>query len=586
MPEIVEYQRALANDDSFDPIPLRRELEIELRDAAKQSPSPESLEPFYGRLARLSREEYKSIRLLVKKLFRVKVTDIDAEVNLRKPKVVIEDAIETEGRQIYEIADAAMERLRQQYDPPQLFVRGGEMVEIRMTESYEARIRVVTTDSLHTRIDRSGRFVQNGSHIVSPRREIATSILSSPCETWDIPALAAIAQTPVFRLDGSLLDTAGYDEISKIFYHPHPTLIGMKPIPEDPCSEEVQEAVDLLNSVTEDFPFDNAASRTNFLGLLLSPIVRPAYIGATPMCLIDAPSQGTGKTLLCELFGIIATGENIAMNKLSANTEEQMKTITSLVLEGAPIIYFDNVSITLRSSELAMAITSDKFRARILQQTKTFEAPQRAIWVASGNNIRLGEEMQRRCYQIRLDAKKPDPHVGRTFRHADIKAYVRNHRAEIVRALLIMARAWFAAGRPSCPNLQKLGGFEGWHAMIAGILHHAGVPHFLEGLSEFQKSADDESGAWAIFLETLYPVFKNKSFTLSDVKHWIVCNRDEIEMPERLATSKNLSIDLGYEMRRIRQKRFGEKILFIDQVPGEKGHGNVAKWKIHSGLDE
>jgi len=60
----------------------------------------------------------------------------------------------------------------------------------------------------------------------------------------------------------------------------------------------------LLDELLIDFPFADEASRANALALLLLPYVRPLIVGPTPLHLITAPTQGTGKDLLAQLAPI------------------------------------------------------------------------------------------------------------------------------------------------------------------------------------------------------------------------------------------------------------------------------------------
>jgi hypothetical protein len=63
-----------------------------------------------------------------------------------------------------------------------------------------------------------------------------------------------------------------------------------------------------------------------------------------------------------------------------------------------------------------------------------------------------------------------------------------------VRAVLVLVRAWLAAGRP--PGKRTLGSFESWAAVVGGILEHAEVPGFLHDTEELYESADAEGQEW------------------------------------------------------------------------------------------
>ena len=126
-----------------------------------------------------------------------------------------------------------------------------------------------------------------------------------------------------------------------------------------------------------------------------------ARAGNVPLALIDAPTQGTGKGLLSDLVSIIATGNSAAILTMSDSEEELQKLITALLIEGTSIITIDNIAVRLQSRHLDAMLTSDMWRGRILGVSKTTLVPQRATWIATGNNIKLGGDLARRCYHIR-----------------------------------------------------------------------------------------------------------------------------------------------------------------------------------------
>ena len=80
------------------------------------------------------------------------------------------------------------------------------------------------------------------------------------------------------------------------------------PIPEGPCGEETRACVDILLDVISDFPFADQSSRANALAILFTLLMRPVIKGHIPLAVVDAPMQGTGKTLLVSSLASIAVG--------------------------------------------------------------------------------------------------------------------------------------------------------------------------------------------------------------------------------------------------------------------------------------
>jgi hypothetical protein len=209
----------------------------------------------------------------------------------------------------------------------------------------------------------------------------------------------------------------------------------------NPESSEIHGSLALIEEAIGQFPYDSDASRANALGALLTPILRPAISGPVPLALLDAPQQGTGKSLLASIIALTATGKPTAMMAAPDNDEEWRKRITATLYSGANVITIDNIEGRIASASLANALTAQVWKDRILGRSESIELPQQATWLATGNNIRLGGDMQRRCYWIRLDAHSATPWLGREFKHPDLKQWVLENRGLIIAALLTLGRA-------------------------------------------------------------------------------------------------------------------------------------------------
>ena len=283
----------------------------------------------------------------------------------------------------------------------------------------------------------------------------------------------------------------------------------MAAIPEDPRRDDVLAAVAALDAVLTGFPFSGPADRANFFGLCLTPIVRASISGSTPMGLIDAPMAGTGKSLLADVFSIITTGRAAPMSAFPRDDNELAKVILAHLAAGAAIVCLDNVDGSLTSPVLALALTAQTFSGRKLGVSEILTLPVKITWLATGNNIRPGGDMPRRCYHIRIDAESSRPYVGRQFDIADLRAHVLAHRGELLRALLIMARYWWADGCQERVE-QPLGSFESWHQAVGSILAGAGVEGFLSNL---EAEPDEGLLQWELLLAGLDKEWPDGFFT-------------------------------------------------------------------------
>jgi hypothetical protein len=474
--------------------------------------------------------------------------------------------------------------------PPTLFVRSGEMVTVRSDELGRHAISAVSESLLRGRMTRSAdfrRLVQDKNRnkhypAVNPPIDVVRDVLALAPDTWGLPALESVTESPLLRPDGTVLSAAGYDQITRVYYAPSPSL-QLPAIPDEPGSEGVDSAVRLLDEVLEGFPFVDAASKANAYAMLLTPIIRRAIAGNVPIALVDAPQAGTGKSLLAEIVALIHTGSDAAMQPAPARGDESewRKMLGAVLMNGNALTVFDNVDHRLQSASLALAVTASTWTDRILGQTKTVTLPVRCTWIATGNNLQLGGDLPRRCYWIRLDAGSSQPWQRSGFRHPDLKQWVRDHRGELIAALLMIARAWFFAGKPE-GLAETLGGFESWAKIVGGVLAHAGIPGFLQNLDSLYQESDPAQLQWEAFLQALADAFEERGFTIKELVELLPGNSELSQaLPDELADEDrkgSLQRRLGRAFSERVGRRYGVRGLHL--VKAGTNRNKVVMWQV------
>ena len=317
-------------------------------------------------------------------------------------------AISLTDRPTRDVSEDAINALLQSDSGVNLFVRSGSLVRVRADEKGRAVIEQVREPQLRYALERSANF-----YTLNPsgtRRVIAPDVLLEDIlahERWPFQALEAIAEVPVMRPDGSILTDAGYDAGTRLFYSP-PRGLKLR-IPESPGADDARRAGAMLWDVFQEFPFEDDRSFPNLVALLLTTPLRPMITGPVPLALIMARQQGTGKGLLTELVCSISTGGVKAIGTAPTQKAEWRKNITSQLLSGATVIVYDNVDHKLDSPDLAAVLTAPEWTDRVLATSRQVRLPQRATWIATGNNIQLGGDVRRRSYHIMLNADTAQP---------------------------------------------------------------------------------------------------------------------------------------------------------------------------------
>ena len=494
---------------------------------ARETKAPAPIWDAAPALAALGAADYARVKADIKAALgkTVNLNDLDAAVReartegrrRRRPHTGLPVIVTTDRPLREQTEDAIAAILAADRQSPTLFVRAGALARVRHDEKGRPMIEPVGEAELANRLARVADFVKiidGQERHIPPPDSVTVDLLA--LGAWPFPPLEAVVEVPTLRADGSILSKPGYDPQAGMIYAPAPRLAAATVAPK-PGKAAVDAALDAVWDTFGEFPFADGASKANTLALLLTPMIRPTMRGSVPLALIDAPSAGTGKSLLADIVAIVASGRRAPMMGAPDNKEEWRKQITASLGGGATFILIDNVEGTLYSPDLARALTAPIWDDRILGKSEKVYLPNRATWLATGNNIRLGGDLPRRCYWIRLDAKTARPWQREGFRHADIIGHAEAKRGALVAALLTLARAWYEAGAPSPDSaLPKLGGFEEWRHTVGGILQYAGVTGFLSNLEELYAQSDDDAPAWEAFLMAWHDAIK-EPLTVADL---------------------------------------------------------------------
>lgn len=494
------------------------------------------------------------------------------------------------GRHLNELVHDVVKQLEHANDPPSLFVRAGRPTRIRADE-YERPI-VEPCDAEHIRVAAADtcRFMRysekSGLSPTVVSLDIMRAILAA--RSWPFPSLLGITEAPILRPDGVFVTDAGYEPQTKLYHWSTSTYAAISSLP---SRSEVANAVQIIDDILADFPFDKPADRANTWGLLLTPLVRSIIDGQVPMALLDAPEPGTGKGLLAQVYTTIATGRPATMQPLPDNGEELDKRITALLLSGATNIVFDNVDGTINSHVLAAALTADTWGGRLLGQSVKIEVPNRATWLATGNNIDVGGDLARRCYRIRLDARQARPWERDGFRHPDLLGYVKRNRADVLGALCTIIRSWWCNGQELANGIGAMGGYTSWVRTVGGILAHVGVEDFLANLADFHSTADHEASSWEAFLTAWHEHWTSGTVvTVGDLVRSMEAGDSQMRetLPDYLAGvfgDKRFAVRLGQQLRKRAGRRYGDSGIHV--VLGTPTRNKAATFSVQQarGLD-
>jgi hypothetical protein len=386
------------------------------------------------------------------------------------------------------------------------------------------------------------RTLKNGS--TSPMlfpEEVSRRVLSNLDALPHLKPLRMVTHTPIVRADGTILDERGYDQATGVLYLPERGL-HVDAVPDEPTRQQLDNAVKLVLGMLQDFPFATDHDRANYVACLLIPLMRDLIPPPYKMLIIGAPQRGSGKSLLAQIMRQIHGG---VFRSEMPREEAEFKKVITTILDGtsAPIVQFDNVSGGLKSAVLDGLLTSDTWGDRRLGGNVEVKLPNDRLWVATGNNLSLGGDMDRRVLWCTIDAdmERPETRPANSFAIPNLEAWVNDSRGELLNAMLTIVRAWAVAGRP-VREAETSDSFSLMTQVLQGILDHAGIPGIIGNLEAAPDLGDPEHEEWALFLQEAQQLMGDKWWTARELI-------EKFEQGGEFANQDALPADLADKIR-------------------------------------
>jgi len=308
-----------------------------------------------------------------------------------------------------------------------------------------------------------GRWVN-----ADPPPVVTTTLLGRTAAGWRFPTLRGVSTTPTLTATGRLLQDPGFDPDSGMLLD----LQDQFPrVPEHPTQADAGAALAVLAHPLRAMPFCTPADKAVALSAVLTALIRPA-LHTAPLHAFDAPTAGTGKSLLCDYIGIVKTGHTLPAMSQGKTDEENEKRLSAVLRAGDPVLLIDNCDRPLEGDFLCSLLTQEVVQARILGLSERMVLPSTSLVVASGNNIITRGDVTRRTVVCRIDAQAERPDE-RAF-DFDLLAEARDTRGALVVAGLTVLLAYHQAGRPVPSGFKPMGSFNDW-AWVRGALLWAGA---------------------------------------------------------------------------------------------------------------
>ncbi len=398
-----------------------------------------------------------------------------------------------------------------------IYHREGKLVHVvRSDDTSGPLIHDLELDTLRERLTRASRWEHVDARVQEwkpsePTDHVTRGIAAR--KRYDpLRRLDGVVEHPVPRPDGSILQTPGYDAATGLLYAPS---VDFPVVPENPTHSDAVIALVRLLDVFVDFPYreraghpdDAAAGRSVALAGLFTLMGRSAIRGAVPAFLFDANSPASGKSLHADVISAIALGRPTSVKNYPSRADdadtELNKVLCGWALDGSRLANFDNVDggVAFGGSAIEGCLTArDKMTFRLLGVNKNPQLPVRFVIFASGNNIVVSRDCERRVLVARLESRyeNPEDRPASTFAHPErigvLVDWAITNRASLVCDVLTVIRAFFAAGCPR-EGRKAMASFEAWSSLVADALVWAGAADptlcrpMIEGAQNPEKQA-------------------------------------------------------------------------------------------------
>jgi putative DNA primase/helicase len=298
---------------------------------------------------------------------------------------------------------------------------------------------------------------------VGPSPDVVSALLSRYGK-WSFSTITGIICAPTLRRDGTVLAREGFDAATGLLVRgPLPE---MPTVAAKPSRNEAERAIGTLDKLFDEFPFVDDASRSVALSGVITPVVRAA-LTCVPMHASTAPNWGAGKSYLLDVIAGVAIGDAMPVIAAGGDLTELAKRLDAQVIAGFTLLSIDNVSIPLGGDELCQVIERSAYAPRILGKSVMKERRNNWSLFATGNNLRINDDVTRRSLRSGLDPKMERPEL-RQFKNNPLEKVLQN-RGLYLWAALTVVLAYRAAGMPG--RLPSIGDpFSEWSDNVRSAL--------------------------------------------------------------------------------------------------------------------
>ena len=438
----------------------------------------------------------------------------------------------------------------------QLFYRGGAVVEL-VNEGNGHSVEVLRPAAAQSRFEkyvefyRAGRTTEQVATRTTINKTLAEMYLSSEeCREY-LPKLNGIIHFPLVVEHGNdlrLLEN-GYDEETGFYVESAV----------EPEEMTVEDAVELLTGLLDEFDFLTPGDRSRAIASLLTPALKLNGLikGPVPVDVAEANASQSGKTYRQKMVAALYNQNLAVVTKKGSGVGGMEETFADHLVKGLAFIQFDNVRGKLDSQLLESFLTSGQiFTVRVPYSPLIKVDPAKFIIFISSNGFEAMRDLTNRASIIRI--KRRENYQYRIHNGKDMLEIIFELQQVWYGAVLTVVNAWHEQGKPRTNEMRH--DFREWCQALDWIVQN--IFHAAPLMDDHAEAKERACNPNLTFLRALAIAVNedhrlNQSLSATQLVN--LCMERDIMIPG-LAEDKQMDVDAGKkQVGVIIGKQFGDR---------------------------
>lgn len=349
------------------------------------------------------------------------------------------------------------------------FIRGGKVHEVEHVGKL-MQLNILTASALKSRIEKLGPtfvYTKNRDSYDLTAKRPSTEACETLLETLEAKEILDPISN-VFRNPIIIPDNNGAKVLGTGYHYDHGgIMISQGSVPDIPFCEAKNTIISLL----DDFLFVDASDKTRMMSAIISPALRfGGFIaGNTPIHTFEATFSQTGKGYACELIESVYNEPPslVAIKKGGVGSFDE--SLSERLLQGRPIIRFDNLRGKTDSQFLEMVVTAPgEVGLRIPHKPEVHANVKYFFFLATSNGLEGTEDLANRFCIIRLRMQPPGYNFKSFTDGRDIVSHIKKNSEYYLGCIFSIIKNWAVNG--FIETHESRHSFREWARKVEGII--------------------------------------------------------------------------------------------------------------------